>query len=492
MGEIHRRRQDVTKRPETAVLWLGPALAAVLALTAVLSACSPGEPDGFRFPERPNVVLVVIDALRRDHLGAYGYERPTSPFLDTLAQEGILFEDAFAQSSVTFYSTASLWTSRSFPWLAENVHYRPVPGAGQPAQDRHALVPYLQEANLTLAEMLGEAGYDTFGAFTNPHHHPTSGFLQGFDQAEFLTSNVRDKPYGQGVEVHRKFFEWLEQRDSSAPYFALLYLMEVHNPYMPPRKMRQLFVEKKGRRLYVNGRPEIEPTEVDLAYMQALYDGEIRFMDGVMRALVEKLRERGDWDETLFVFTSDHGDEFMEHGGLGHGKTLFLEQLRIPMLMAGAGLAHHDFGERRFRGIVRNLDLVPTLAEAAGLAPSADLEGTSLMKAIREGTLSSASTSSLAHLGTLRSFTDERWHFVVDVTAPEKRWLFDRVTDPRGLSNVARREEGEVRRLSREIAKWERLRLESLRNAPRGKDDAGGEVDESVLRQLEALGYVSD
>ena len=189
-------------------------------------------------------------------------------------------------------------------------------------------------ANLTLAEVLGAAGYQTVALFNNPHQHPTSGFSQGFDVARLLDRDA-DQAYARVDSVAAAFLDWHAARDPARPYFAYLHLMEPHNPYRPPAEYQELFPPGAGRHLYANGRPSPEFTDDDLGTMTALYDAEIRFLDDTLRNLVAELELRDDLDETLIIITSDHGDEFLDHGGLGHGKTVELELLRIPLIMAG-------------------------------------------------------------------------------------------------------------------------------------------------------------
>ena len=462
------------------------------------SAKDTASDDGsvFQFPERPSFVVVLVDTLRRDHLGVYGYPKPTTPFLDRLVREGIVVENAWAQAPQTFMSTATLMTSRRFPLTTRNDQFKRIPGLNEEGQKRHARVQFVHSANVTLAEVLRDAGYDTFGAFTNPHHHPTSGFWQGFDDAIYLApqaQGARRLPYGRGVDVYGKFFEWLDARQADGqekrPFFAYLHLMEVHAPYRPPRKLWKKFVEERGENVYTTGRPESEPSTTDLAYTAGLYDGEIRFVDGIVEALVEELRTRGLWDRTLVVLSSDHGDELMDHGGMGHGLTVYPELLRVPLLLAGAGLADHPAAGGRLQGVVRNLDLAPTLAELAGVE-AATFEGTSLAGTLADAILKAVpETLAYARIPHLRSLTDGRWHLIVDTRDGERR-LFDLKNDPAELRDVAAEHPEHVRRLERRIRvlEAERKVAEEVANGL----SSGGDVDPETVEQLKALGYLAD
>ncbi len=443
--------------------------------------------DAFEFPQRPNIIVVLIDTLRRDHLELYGYERPTTPFLKTLAEEGIVAENAWSQAPQTFLSTATLLTSRRFPLTHELT-----PGEARVAsKDPHPRVQAIQDANVTLAEVFTDAGYDTFAVFTNPHHHPASGFRQGFAHSVYLPPESGERPYGRGVEVHRRFFEHLDaQADGeTVPFFAYLHLMEVHSPYRPPRALRKLFVTQQGKDLYTNGRPESPPEEADLTYMRALYDGEIRFVDGILEALVDDLRARGLWENTLLVITSDHGDEFFEHGGFGHGKTVYSEMLRVPMLFAGAGLERHPAAGGRLAGLLRNLDLAPTLTEIAGIEKPGSFEGTSLLRALRSQELDGRSNRlAIARHPTWRSLTDGRWHLIAIPTSAAT-YLYDVEADPAQQSDVAAKHPDIVRKMVRRLGELEEERKQSEKLA--ANLAAGGEEPSpEVMEQLRALGYL--
>ncbi|MEJ2085813.1 MAG: sulfatase-like hydrolase/transferase, partial [Acidobacteriota bacterium] len=156
-------------------------------------SCLQADPEGDtrvdQLPrERPDIILVLIDALRRDHLGIYGYDKPTSPFMDSLAKNGFVFDQAFSHGSQTFNSTASLLTSRYFPYVVPRTPDKaPISDLPPEMASRHARSPGIADLNLTVAEVLAGVGYQTLGIFTNPHHHSTSGFWQGFESARYLT-----------------------------------------------------------------------------------------------------------------------------------------------------------------------------------------------------------------------------------------------------------------------------------------------------------------
>jgi arylsulfatase A-like enzyme len=439
------------------------------------------------------VILILIDALRRDHVGAYGYPRPTTPYLDSLAADGVVFLNAYAQAPQTLVSTSTLLTSRYFPWLLRGLAHDPIPGMAERQRELWAKVPRLADANLTLAEVFQDGGYQTMGLFTNPHHHPTSGFWQGFEHASYVVRDA-DTAYGRVTKVSAAFLEWYEARDDSRPYFAYLHLMDVHNPYRPPPEQRKLFPPGEGRHVYVNGIPEEPPTAADLKAMQALYDGEIRFVDDTLRSTLGPLQRRGELANTVIVVTSDHGDEFMDHGGLGHGKTVELELLKIPVILAGA--VPTPASGQRFWPLVRNLDLAPTLLELAAITIPDSFEGTSLVPWLTNPEAAGPlRLRSFAWNNHLRSLTTQRWHLAVDRAARSRR-LYDLKADPTGTVDVLRHNPETVARLGRHLHRLEVRRRHSEDRARILRAvETGATVaieDSEILDQLRALGYVDE
>lgn len=463
----------------------------ILVLTGCKSRADQDSTEAVHEP--PSFVFILVDALRRDHVSLYGYPKPTTPFLDELGQSGVVFDDALSQAPQTLNSTASLFTSHSFPLLLKGVEHDPIPGVAPEQKEQWARTPRLAAANLTLAEVLQQAGYQTIALFNNPHHHATSGFGQGFDRVTLLDRDS-GQAYARVGSVAAAFLDWHATRDHDRPYFAYLHLMDPHNPYRPPEKYRKLFPAGKGRYIYVNGAPEPSFNAADLETMKALYDAEIRYLDDGLRALRDELLRRGDLEDTVIVITADHGEELMDHEGLGHGKTVELEQLRIPMLLAGGPVSRT--ADTRIETPVRNLDLAPTIVEMAGLDTPGDFEGASLVP-LFEKTASGpdAPRISYAWISRLRSLTSAEWHCTRDL-ATDRLKLYFRPDDPTGMSDVADDNPGMAALCLRELDLMEKLKIESEKKAAALKAVETGsrlppESDE-VLDQLEALGYVEE
>jgi len=439
----------------------------------------------------PNILLILVDALRRDYVGLYDHPKPTTPFVDEFDEGGVVFDDALSQAPQTLNSTASLFTSRHFPYLLWGVEHNPIPGVAPERREQWARTPRLAAANLTLAETLQRGGYQTVALFNNPHHHPSSGFGQGFDTAVLLDRDT-GQAYARVDSVANVFLDWHENRDPDRPYFAYLHLMEPHNPYRPPEAYREIFPPGPGRHLYANGPPDPSFTVADLTTMKALYSAEIRFLDDGLRELVTELDHRSEPENTLIVITADHGEELLDHGGLGHGKTVELEQLRIPLILGGGAIK--AWAGTRVEDPVRNLDLAPTLVELAGLEIPTEFAGRSLVPLIRGTEADNAPpTVSFAWNAALRSLTTSEWHCTRDLEADRLK-LYNRIDDPSGFRDVANSHPEIAELCLTELDRLEAEGKEARRRAEVLKAiETGGEIPAesgAILEQLKALGYV--
>ncbi len=352
-----------------------------LALALGVAACQSGPPP------RWNVLLVVVDTLRADHLGCYGHPFDTSPHLDALATEAIVFDRAHAPAPRTAASHASLFTS-TYP--ASHGVWNELRLA-----DGSTAYPALAPEALTLAELLRAAGYQTAAVADGGWIQRGRGLDQGFDHFDSRYCGVRDR-----VAAAR---DWLRRRDRARPFFLFLHTYQVHTPYLPERGYEEPFVGDyrgglhdalaEARAFLADNDPhdlenplvELQerffrphlfddddwPTpkidDADAAYLAGLYDAEIALVDEAFAKLLGDLRETGLLDSTLVIVTSDHGEEFAEHGQLFH-KQVYQSTLRIPLLLRLPGGA----AAGRRPEPVDLLDLMPTILAALGLeVPSA-------------------------------------------------------------------------------------------------------------------------
>jgi arylsulfatase A-like enzyme len=306
-------------------------------------------------PSGPNVVVVMIDTLRPDHLGFYGYPRNTAPFLNRLAKRSAVFERAFATSTWTAPSTASLFTG-FYPtrhgvvqgFLAEFDNTGEVQEEDRGRLQLNRLPPGLQ----TLPEHFQKAGYETFGLATNINIGPEIGFDRGFDRFERL-DNV------PALKVREKLRGWISAIQSAAPYFLYLHFNDVHAPYHPRS-------------------PWFKPSDNERERFISAYNSEISYLDSILQMLFVELKMNKN---TLFVVLSDHGEEFLEHGGFDHEFSLYRELNQVALMIRGPDLG---IPRRRIKSNVCLIDLLPTLLELAGLEAAAPCNGRSLVPLLAE------------------------------------------------------------------------------------------------------------
>lgn len=275
----------------------------------------------------PNIVLITIDALRADHLSCYGYERETSPNIDKIAEQGILFKNVIAPSSWTAPSMVSLFTS-TYPTNHEVIH-----GAGY----RKNITAYVQEVFsdklTTLAEALKKQGYSTFGVSSNLHLSGKFGFDRGFDHFECLpwvdAQKVNEAIYSLEDEVKKsdKFFIWLHYFDPHSPYHARFPWIKQYAPQTPLSEL-EIFI--KPLFMLEEYIPLFHENQNKLKNLVALYDSEINYVDSYLEEFIKRFKLNKN---SLIIITSDHGEEFLEHGSLEHAKNLYRETIHVPMII---------------------------------------------------------------------------------------------------------------------------------------------------------------
>jgi len=394
--------------------------------------------DPMLLPSRPaegtNVILLSVETLRRDHMSLYGYERATTPFLEELAGECVVFESSFSQSSWTRPSVATILTG-----LYPSQHMARI------SLDR------LSDSVLTLPEILREAGYQTVGVCTNELiSRPAFNYDQGFDL--FI-----DEGMGLAQHARRDFVDWLD-RHPRRPFCAFIHLFDPHAPYTAPGDLTEKFVSKeydgplKDWNLLTDWK--LNDTEGltarDAQFVRDRYDAEIAYTDMVLRRFVEDLKRRGVWDSTLLVLTSDHGEEFMKHGHWGHGHDLYPEKLRVPLVIKLPDGLH---GGTRSDEVVSGVDIVPTILQALGLPGAERLPGRDLLSLL-DGP-SEHARYHIAEFFAAECVSREpiRYELVIEKyavindeveymeqhkrTGDERHWFFDLRKDPDAMKDIA-------------------------------------------------------
>ena len=457
------------------------------------------------------VILVWADTLRRDHLGVYGYKRPTSPVIDRLAREGVLFRDCVGQASWTKVATPALMTS-----------LYPATNGVQDFADR------LPGSATTLAEVYRDAGYATIsfssilftGKLTNLH--------QGFEELHEDASLPQRHSSKSAREYVDRLLPWLEaHRD--VPFFVFLHVADPHDPYKPyppydalwadpagaPAHERQLGEARKFisdgllRAFGMPSREELVKAKIDpdayAEYDRAWYDGSIRGMDAEIGRLVERLRGLGLDGKVLLLFTGDHGEEFYEHGRAFHGQSVYGEMNNMPLVVWGPGVVPAGLAVDE---TVQTIDLMPTLLDLSGLPVPAGVQGHSLtpLLARAAGGLHAALASSRPAISekaetknaggpppretASEAVIDGGWKLIHNTKRPDGKpefELFDHAKDPLDAHDVAAAHPDEVARLAKTLDAWRRMAT-AARLRP--DSEANQNLSKEELERLRSLGYI--
>ena len=321
-------------------------------------------PEGRVTTERPNVLLISIDTLRADHLGAWGHPTGTSPALDALAASGHLFRDTLAQAPWTLPSHASLMTSRY-----SRTH--------RTDDRRHRLSDHTP----TLASALSEAGYDTHAVVSGPFMRTKFGLNVGFRTYDDALAQVSHKESHRMVTsraIHKSAVEFLER--TSAPFFLFLHYWDVHYDFIPSSPLDRRFDPGYSGSITSdhfidNERIHRHMESADLDHVKTLFEGEIRWVDGFLSRLLHELEARELAGNTIVALVADHGDEFFEHGEKGHQHSLYQELVHVPLILRVPGLG----SGRLHDAPVEIVDVMPTLLEVLDVPLPKGLQGRSLL-----------------------------------------------------------------------------------------------------------------
>ena len=438
-------------------------LAAGLAPSLLVGGCS-------RRSRRPHVILITLDTTRADHLSCYGYSRHTSPHLDRLAAESVLYENAFASSSWTLPSHAALFTGKFT--ASHGARYDP---EGPLRLDRAIDAPASWEVfrarglapeEPTLAQLLREAGYATGAVLAGPWMKKIFGLNKGFDFYD--DSSISSVSGRLAPEVTRSALRWIEAREEK-PLFLFLNYYDPHSPCRPPERFAWTFVppgpDPRGRR-------------VTLEERVALYDGEILYMDRYIGQLVKELKARGLYDNALIVVTADHGELLGEHGRFGHGNYLHQEEIHVPFFVKyPAG----EVGPARSPAAVQLVDVMALLCERLELP---------LPDGVQAGRPPDTGHPVVAEAYPLPVLSsDGHWRALLEGrhkllwNSEGNHQLFDLEKDPGEKENLIA---SQPRRAEVMMGRLNGF-LESL---PQPGPGPGGRVDEETSKSLESLGYL--
>lgn len=373
------------------------------------------------------VIVCLLDAAGAKHMSCYGYDRKTTPNIDKVAAEGVIFRKCFSPADYTMSGCGSFHTGR----------YAEHHGA-------FYLERRLKDDDLTFAETMRRAGYTTAGWSANPFANSYMGFDIGFDYYENFPEDMEDKRK-RGAddmseleqEYHRQITKWLDEVDDKNA-FAYIHFLPPHGDYETPPKFLYTWAKPEyavpdttGDTLMAWEQGKKPYTQNDIDYVRDLYDENMLYADYNVGIVIDQLKQRGMWDDTLFIVTADHGEAFMEHGFTLHNTTLYDEMIHIPLIMK---LPKGDQPVRKdITAIVELIDIYPTVADMLSVTlPEGSVDGKSLLPLIdgeaihvKEYTFSRS-----AHFITpILSVRTDKFKYVYNQMTG-KRELYDLESDP--------------------------------------------------------------
>lgn len=442
-------------------------IAACAALVLAVASCGG---DGCGTP-RPalNLIIISLDTLRADRLGAYGYERETSPAFDALAARGVRFETAVAESSWTLPSHTSLFTGRS-----PTSHGVVLAKSAVPSE-----IPLL-------AEVLAGAGYEAYAHTAGGHVAARKGFHRGFVSYDDHKQDFRS--------VLQKSLQRIDERDPDRPLFLFIHTYDIHCPYDPPEEYASKFLSPdlgaedrvETRKNCGNKGPdpynERTLTEGNARYLSDLYDAGIRWTDDALGDFVRELDARALLDESVIVVVSDHGEELLEHGQVGHERTLYIESLLVPLLIVAPGVS-----PAVVEMPVGLADVMPTLLELLQIEAPEGMTGRSLGTALRGRPFAGRERPMYSNLDRhlkLRSVVVGDQHLIVDEDRTERAFrLFDWRADRREQIDRSEADADTARALSQELEKYHA-------GLPQPEAEARIEMSRKDEKRLRQLGYI--
>lgn len=461
----------------------------------------------------PNILLIVLDCVRADHLSCYGYGQSTTPFLTTLGAEGVIFEQAFSPAMWTIPAHASLFTG-TYVWRHQ-------------AQDGRA---FLDDRLVTLAGVLTGLGYQTAGFSNNGWVSNRTGLSRGFAEFYEVFRDLKDPTLGARlrrlankaawVVRHRGILEaertnrvvrgWLDRRrDATAPFFLFVHYNEAHARYNPPRPYSRRFLpaDDLRRALRVNQDPYgyiagAAPMRADdFAFLTGLYDGEIAYLDEKVRELIGFLQHRGVLDDTVVVLTADHGENLGEHRLMGHVFCVYDTLLHVPLILRYP--RYWRGGERR-AGPVQTVDIFATIVDLLGLRDALlerQLQGYSLLPE-RSDERPGYIVAERAQHPLSKTFRDypsfdysglERAQRTIRTNQYKYIWasdgrceLYDVQADPDEMHNILDQQLDVASAMQSALAEW-RL-SHAAEDEPYG---TAPELDQALVQHLQDLGYIA-
>jgi arylsulfatase A-like enzyme len=424
---------------------------------------------------RPNIVLIVLDTTRADRLSCYGYDRPTTPNLDLLAAESILYTDAISSSSWTLPAHATLFTGKFV--TSHGARFDPegplilADGIEGPDTWKQYRARGLAKDEMTLAGILKEAGYLTGAVVGGPWMKKVFGLHSGFDHYD--DDEITSLPGRQADEITSRALKWVEETQDG-PFFLFLNYFDPHTPYEIHEEFNHLFLPPGTDLSRREEIPEQERSKVS----SGLYDAEIRYMDHHIGVFLDGLKELDLYDGTWIIVTADHGELLGEHGMRGHGYWVTQEEIHVPLFAKYPGT---EIAPARTDSRVQLTDIMPMILERLDIAKPRDIQGSSPSKIDHPILAEVYPLTYFFQAGHTQAIFDGNYKFVHN--SKNNHQLFDLERDPREMDNLVARELDRARNMQSKLVAY----LASLpKHAPPGEQQI---VDKETQRALKSLGY---
>ena len=400
----------------------------------------------------PNIILISIDALRADHLSCYGYYRNTSPNIDQLAREGVLFTNCFSQATCTLPSHTSIFLSQ-YVWR-HNVNN---------------ITKRVSDSCTTLAEILKYGNYTTCAFVAEGVLSAKFGLNRGF------------KIYEVGTLVN--CLSWLESV-RNRKFFLFIHLGEVHAPYDPPPPYSDLYTKEHYDEIKTSKRSMLKELNVskltsgEIDYIIAAYDGCINYVDDRLGKIFQKLNQLGINENTIIIVTADHGEAFKEHGTLSHAHKPYIEEVHVPLIIGGPGIPRN----RVYENFVQHIDIVPTILEILNIPPIKKMQGRSLLPLIHNCEIEKDFKTYSWGASSMSLRTKERT-YIMNRNGPDE--MYNRINDPKEQNNIIKKKPLIAQRLKEELEDFIALTGEAK---PQVAEKV--HIDEELKEKLKSLGYL--
>lgn len=466
----------------------------------------PGKLPG---KDRPNVILIVLDTVRSDHLSCYGYNRKTSPQLDDFSQSSMKFENCYSTANWTVPGHASIFTGRYS--ISHGAHK----AIGDSLLKDERINPFfsfpLGNEEVTLAEVLHEQGYRTAAVVSN--HTCVSGIFgldQGFDyfynsppfrykpvtytilmKSNLLQNRVRPylSPFRIAKDINDKVFRWINIH-SDTPFFMFINYMDAHDPYIPPPEYQRMFpgkIERFHVDIHLFGENHEEVSEEQIHHLESQYDGEIAYLDENLGELFVWLKSKGLYERSIIVITSDHGEYLGEKKLFGHSVGLYEPVLRVPLIIHAPGNIDWDVDTHK---PVQTIDIMPTILKILDIPIPGGVQGGALIQEIRHPIISEhyvgpnyKNTYNGRFYERLTSLIEENYKFIFSES--NRHEMYDILKDSDEVNNLIEADKEKSNNLLTAIEDWKHsVEVKDL------DQESLPDLNEATLRDLRALGYI--